>query len=584
MPSISRRMRFSLYALAIGIGAWLAALLSVHQAERRGQEENARRGMQQLGLYANNLQTLIARYRSLPAVLALDPQVREALGKPIDDATQAQLNVRLEAANDAAQSSVLELLDRNGMAVAASNWQLPSTYVGHNYAFRPYFQDSRDKGTGRFYAVGVTSGIAGYFLSQAVLDDNGRFIGSMVVKLESDRFEQEWQNSPDLLLASDARGVVFLANSPRWRYRLLQPLSMVARTELATTRQYDQQALTEITTRSLAELAPDSSLRRVEGPDGNSDYLWESLALPEENWTLHLLHPAAIAPADIRNAALTGIGLWLAFIFLGLFLQQRWLVTRLLRRNHAELEHLVEQRTEALRTAQDGLVQSAKLAALGHMSAALAEEINQPLTAQRMHLANLEGFLEQGRFEEARQALQPLDQQLARMTALMTHLNTFAQESPVGTNERLDLAQTVDQALLLMQPRLREGEVFCELSLARPAWVMGDPIRLEQVVLNLLRNALDAMLDKSLRQLQIELTAQAGDWHLCIDDTGGGIATENLPEVFNPFFTTKSAGTGLGLAVSYGIVQDAGGRLTVENRSSGARFTLILPIADEFDA
>lgn len=147
------------------------------QADRHALEESAKRGPEQLNLYANSLHTLIERYRALPAVLALDSELVNALSSPVTPQVQAELNLKLERINGAAQSSTLELLDSTGLAVAASNWNTSNSYVGHNYGFRPYFKQTRSQGAGSFYAVGVTSGIPGYFLSSAVLGPEGQFFG-----------------------------------------------------------------------------------------------------------------------------------------------------------------------------------------------------------------------------------------------------------------------------------------------------------------------------------------------------------------------------------------------------------------------
>ena len=258
-------------------------------------------------------------------------------------------------------------------------------------------------------------------------------------------------------------------------------------------------------------------------------------------------------------------------------------LTDLRQRNREELEELVEVRTRDLRTAQDGLVQSAKLAALGQMSAALAHEINQPLTAQRMQLATLRLLLDHGRIEDAYKALAPLEQMLTRMAALTGHLKTYARQSPSGLRERLDLASVVDQSLQLLEPRLKEEAVELSLHLVRPAWVRGDAIRLEQVLINLLRNALDAMHGKPRKHLEIRIKADQQLWHLTVSDSGGGINEAELGKVFDPFFTTKPVGEGLGLglAVSYAIVHELGGRLTASNHNDGALFTLTLPIAQD---
>ncbi|MDR2314906.1 MAG: sensor histidine kinase [Pseudomonas sp.] len=578
MPFSFRALRLGLITLLILLGTALSAGWAMDQAKRQAMEDDARRASQQLGLYANALHTLIDRYRALPAVLALDPELIAALRGPVNEQVQDALNRKLERINGAANSSTLELLDRTGLAIAASNWRLPSSYVGSNYGFRPYFKQTRSQGSGRFYAVGVTSGVPGYFLASAVNDEHGRFLGAMVVKLEFPELEREWRQGSDILLVSDARGITFIANQDGWRYRELQPLSGADRAELAETRQYDKQPLVPLQHQVLTRFAEYSTLSRVQGPQGSAEYLWESLPLEGDHWTLHLLRKPQVA-ADGRNAALGAAAVWLSLVFAALFVSQRLRLARLRQRSRLELKRQVEERTRELRTAQEGLVQSAKLAALGQMSAAMAHEINQPLTTQRMQLETLRLLLDHGRYDEARQALEPLEQMLTRMAALTSHLKTFARNSPVGLRERLDLATVVDQALHLLETRIRSDEVEVALYLARPAWVRGDAIRLEQVLINLLRNALDAMADKRYKRLEVRIEPDGELWRLSVLDSGGGIAEADLAKVFDPFFTTKPVGEGLGLglAISYGIVHEAGGQLLAENVPGGARLSLTLP-------
>ena len=578
MPSSFRALRLGLILFFILAGTLLTAGWAMHHAKRQSMVEDARRANEQLGLYATSLHTLIERYRALPAVLALDPELISALRGPVAGPVQDALNRKLERINGAANSSTLELLDRTGLAVAASNWRLPSSYVGSNYGFRPYFKQTRSQGSGRFYAVGVTSGVPGYFLSSAVQDEHGRFLGAMVVKLEFPELEREWRQGNDILLVSDARGIIFIANQDGWRYRQLKPLSSADHAELAATRQYDKQQLVPLQHQVLSRFDDNSNLMRVQRPEGSTEYLWESLPLEAEGWTLHLLRKPQVSD-DGRNAALAAAAVWLSLVFALLFISQRLRLARMRQRSREELKRLVEERTRDLRTAQEGLVQSAKLAALGQMSAALAHEINQPLTTQRMQLATLRLLLDNQRFDEARQALQPLEQMLTRMAALTGHLKTFARNSPSGLRERLDLATVVDQALQLLDARIRAEDVSVALYLARPAWVRGDAIRLEQVLINLLRNALDAMAEKSYKRLEVRIDAEQEHWRLSVLDSGGGIPAEHLGSVFDPFFTTKPVGEGLGLglAISYGIIHEAGSRLRVDNQPGGARFSFTLP-------
>ncbi|WP_256658083.1 ATP-binding protein [Pseudomonas sp. D(2018)] len=577
---ISRSLRIALLILLLLAGLFLAMHLAGRQAERQALRDEGEQAREQLTLYAGSLRTLIDRFRALPAVLALDPELRGTLAGPVDKHEQQLLNLKLEQMNRAAGSTTLELLNRDGLAVAASNWRLPTSFVGHNYGFRPYFAEARRHGSGRFYAVGVTSGIPGYFLASAVRSVDEVFIGAIVVKLEFPELEQEWGQRSDIILVSDARGVVFIANQPGWRYRELQPISAEGRAEMAITRQYDKQPLAPLIHTTRIDFGEGSRLVQVEGPNGRADYLWESLPLPSEGWTLHLLRTPQEAAGSARAASLAAGGAWLALFFLGLFLHQRWRLARIRQRSREELEQLVEQRTAALRTAQDGLIQAAKLAALGQMSTALAHEINQPLTALQMHLASLRLMLDSGQLEQARKALSRHDELLQRMAALTGHLKTYARKTPGGLRECLELGSVVDKSLQLLAPNLRDARVQISQELNTPAWVSGDAIRLEQVLVNLLRNALDAVAGKPDPRLWITLRREDGHWLLEVADNGGGIAEADLPRVFDPFFTTKPAGAGLGigLAVSYAIVHELGGTLSATNQGEGALFSLRLPV------
>ncbi|WP_070884775.1 ATP-binding protein [Pseudomonas argentinensis] len=578
----SRPLRIALLTALLLAGLCLSAYLAERQAERQRLAEASSQAQEQLAAYAGTLQTLIDRYRALPAVLALDPELVEALQSPLTPVLQHRLNLKLEAINAAAHSSTLQVMNADGLGVAASNWRLPTSYVGHDYSFRPYFSEAREHDTGRFYAVGVTSGIPGYFLSHAVRDGRGRFLGTVVVKLEFPGIEQAWSQSPHVLLVSDRQGITFIANRPAWRYRELQPISAAVRETLAATRQYDRKPLAPLRYQQRQSLADDGRLVRVSDRELAGDYLWETRELASEDWTLHLLLDTRSLAGSSYTAALAAGGAWLALFLLGLVLHQRWRIARLRQRTADELQALVEQRTAALRTAQDGLVQAAKLAALGQMSAALAHEINQPLTALQVHLGTLRMILADGELEEARQSLVRHEELLQRMAALAGHLKTYARKSPGGLRETLELGAVLDKALQLLEPRLRDVEVTIQRTPEQPAWVAGDAIRLEQVLVNLIRNALDAMQHHPAPHLIIELLLADGHWLLHIDDIGSGIAAEALPHLFDPFFTTKPVGDGLGLglAVSYAIVRELDGDLRAANRpEGGARFTLRLPAA-----
>jgi two-component system C4-dicarboxylate transport sensor histidine kinase DctB len=576
----TRSLRLVLLIAALLTGLCLCVYFAERQAQRRNLEDAALQAREQLAAYAGSLQTLIDRYRALPAVLALDSELRTALQGPLNPQLQHRLNLKLEAINAAANSSALELLDATGQAIAASNWRLPTSYVGHNYGFRPYFSEARLNNSGRFYAVGVISGIPGYFLSHAVRDDNGHFLGALVVKLEFPGLEQTLEQSPHVLLVSDGNGISFIANRPAWRYRELQAIPRSTRAKLAATRQYDKKPLVPLAYLPLQALGATGQLVRVDSASLEGIYLWESLALNSEGWSLHLLRHADGLLADTLTARLAAGGLWLALCLLVLVLQQRWRIARLRQRTRTELQALVEQRTADLHTAQQGLIQAAKLAALGQMSAALAHEINQPLTALQLHLSSLRMMLAEGALAEAQQSLHRHEELLQRMAALASHLKTYARNSPAGLGERLELGAVLDKALQLLHTQLHGVAVHIRRTPQLPAWVSGDAIRLEQVLVNLLRNALDAMHAQPAPQLQIDLRLQDDCWSLSITDNGAGIASDALHQLFDPFFTTKPVGEGLGLglSISAAIVRELDGQLLAATPSQGgACFTLRLP-------
>ncbi|MFI8610346.1 ATP-binding protein [Pseudomonas sp. NPDC077649] len=580
MPQ-QHRYRVAFTVLAILAGLLLSVWLGGRHAEQRAWAERSVEARGQLQLYAQSIRTLVERFSSVPEVLALDSDIKSLLRAPQDRQLRHALNQRLERLNAAAGSTVLYLLDARGETLVASNWRDWSSFVGNNYAFRPYFQDAlRDEGA-RYFAVGVTTGIPGYFLSHVVRDDDGSLLGVLVVKLELEELQREWVGQPGVLLVADSYQVVILSNKPAWRFRALQALDEQARAELVEVRKYAEQALQPLAQEVHRRIDEDAQWVRVDGPDGSRDYLWQRLAMPEEGWTLHLLgEPSGLADS-VRSYRLAAAGVWMTLAFLLLFLAQRRKNQRLQAGIRERLEREVELRTAELRQAQDGLVHAAKMAALGQMSAALAHEINQPLTALQMQLGSLRLLLDSGRPEAVREGLQRIDGLLQRMAALTGHLKTFARKTPAGLSERLCLGGVLEQALQLLAPRMRSEQVELRTRVDDEAEVLGDAIRLEQVLLNLLHNALDAMADSEARILEVRIARDGDACLLSVEDSGGGIAEETLGRVFEPFFTTKPVGQGLGLglAVSYGIVRELGGVLQAGNGERGARFTLSLPAA-----
>jgi len=366
MRSNRPRLRRLLLTVLIACGGLaLVAGLGYREGSRRALDAQSAQAAQQLDLQAQALNQRIERYRALPQVLALDPDLRAAVAAPVDTAAQARLNQRLEEANRTTRASTLTLIDARGTAIAASNWRDAGSNVGEDYAFRPYVQQALREGRGRFYGIGVTTAVPGYFLSEALRDDAGRAVGVIVIKIELAAIERTWPDDGDLVLASDAHDVVFLASRAPWRYRVLAPLDADARQELVATRQYEGEQLRAYAGQVLRNAGAHGAVVRVDMPAMPGQWLWQRAPVADTDWTLHLLHDAApIAAAGREWATIAGVS-WAALVFLFLFLQQRVRLGALRRRSRDELETLVRHHAEELRSARDGLVAAAQEADTG---------------------------------------------------------------------------------------------------------------------------------------------------------------------------------------------------------------------------
>ena len=365
MLQARRHRRTLLTLLSILGGALVAMALAYHWAGARALRGETTQLDRQLDLHAQALQQRIDRYRTLPQVLAQAPELREALAAPVDAAHRDALNRRLEAANSVTRSSTLTLIDRQGIAVAASNWRESTSNVGEDYNFRPYVKQALREGSGQFYGIGLTTGEPGYFLSQSITDDHGDITGLVVIKIELDALEREWLQPPDTVLASDAHGVIFLASRDGWRYRTLNTLADTEQRELDATRQYARQPLHPLRWTELPTPGEGARRVRLDDPGLPGTLLWRSAALPEEGWQLHLLHDASAINSAGRTAAIAAAGAWLALSFLALFMRQRRRTTLLQRRSRAELEAVLQQHARELRTARDGIVEAARQADTG---------------------------------------------------------------------------------------------------------------------------------------------------------------------------------------------------------------------------
>jgi two-component system C4-dicarboxylate transport sensor histidine kinase DctB len=484
---------------------------------------------QRTTFYAQNLRSTLARYESLPRLAALEHVLHVALQAPRqqpDAALRGAANAYLKQVQNAADLTAVYLMDATGQTLAASNWDLPSSFIGQNYAFRPYFEDAMREGLGRFYGVGNTTGETGYFLAAPVREGSPdhRPIGAVAVKINLDSFEATLSRSGDTVLLVDRHGVIFLSSVPEWKYRTLGTLSVEQRAALDATRQYAPHTLTPLDAQGesvpvSADHAPQTV--RVALP-GKSVSTLRAQYRPVGllGWQVAVL----IDPRDEQRTALVAgasaaFAMALAFaVLVALRLRTRRREEQrrardALREVQRDLEARIAQRTaeltsanaalagkvEALDAAQrilretrDAAVQAGKLAVLGQMAAGITHELNQPLTALTTLSDNANQLAERGRIDEVRSNLTHISRLAERMGRIVSHIKAFSRKGDAA-RAAVSVDEAIRQALMLVESRRRQvGVTVVAAPVPADLAVWANAVRLEQVLVNLIRNAIDA--------------------------------------------------------------------------------------------
>lgn len=541
-----------------------------------------REANERLALIASTFDATVARYRYLPAVLSLADPIRELYRDPHDASAIAAANRYLKSLNQGARSAELYVLDSTGLALAASNFDQDSSFVGHNYAFRAYFVDAMRAGEGHYYAVGATTGQPGYFLSHRIMEGD-KTLGVAVVKIDLTALEADWARAGDLVAMEDENGVIFLASREDWKYRPLLPVPAARLAELNAVQQFGQAI------DPAPVFVPRGDRQRIQighaRGRGNAELGEYALQVHprDQGWKLLLFSDVVDARRNAATVAIAGVFALIASLLILLVAYQRRQAVRAKLEAHDVLERRVAERTEELRRTLENLVQSAKLASLGQALAGVAHEINQPLAALITYVASSRVLLRRNEVDRAAANLDLMSSIAERMMALIDHLRMFARKE-TGTRSAVELAPVVDNAVRLLRYRIDNEHVeVVRAAPAEPLHGLANPIRLEQVVVNLLSNAIDAMRDRERRVLTVRLGRRDDSAVIEVNDTGAGIASEHIKSLFDPFFTTKEIGEGLGLglSISYGIVREFGGDILVDSAPGrGSTFKVVIPVMD----
>ena len=566
--------------LGLGGVAWLAHDMALQHALLRMQEEAAR----QLDVEAARLDGQILRLDYLPPLLETSPDVMRLLDAPTDPALRDSVNRYLESLNAIAGSDTLYVLDLAGTGLAAADFARPSTPIGRDLSYRPYLRDALEKGRGAFYGVGITSARAGYYISYA-LKKNGSTRGVSTVKVDLQPVEAEWRSLPGEMLLFDEHGIVILTSHDAWRYRPRVALSDAERLEAARAHRYGDAGLVPLDWREIGRIDARASQVSLEG----RSYLASDQVLNRGRWRLVLLHDEQPAETVARWSSASAVLAAVAIVLAGYVaaLRRRGIRQRLANREalqaaYESLEAKVQERTAELRAAQAELVHAEKLAALGQMSAGLVHEFNQPLAAMRTLSDNAVVLLERERHGEARDNLVRIGPLVERIARLTNQLRGFAYKSQASFGV-VRVRDVVDRSLALLSERTRKLTVEVVVRVEPDALELeAEPTRLEQVFINLIGNALDALEGAERRKIEVVATPWHGGRCIVVRNSGPPIPPDILPRLFEPFVTSKppGKGLGLGLTISAHIVREFGGRLRARNLSpSGVEFSMDFPSA-----
>jgi PAS domain S-box-containing protein len=697
--------------LIAAAGALILIAVSGNLAEQHELQSKTDALRQAAEANALGLRGLVEKHNFLPHAAARHPDVQNLLRAPRDAALQARVNDYFADLQATTGAAALYLIDRTGLTLAASNWNLPSSFVGQSYRQRPYFEDAIQGRRGFFYGLGLTTGQSGLFIAEPVRVQ-GDILGVAVVKISLEPLQATWMRGADPVVLRDSRGIVFLSTVPDWLFHSIRPVSALDARWVAEHGQYgSRQRFDPLPWRLEAQRGTPGFVLRTAVQERRMKLLALDTPLPELGWTLTVTTDMKEV-TQARQAALALSALAVALLLLGV-LYWRLREKRFLEQRSArlELERRVEERTRDLEEAhafrkamedsllvgmrardpegkiiyvnpalcamvgyraeellgrrppypywhpddlekqaresddalqgratphgfesrlrhRDGhdvitmvytaplvdaqgvrrgwmssvvditaqkqaearqrdqelrLQRSARLASVGEMASTLAHELNQPLMALSNFAVAAQALAAQGSSEMLPGALEEIVEQSKRASEIVKRVRAFINPQRAHY-EILTMESVITHAETLLKPELQRDGVTLKLLLAGAgAPVRGDRVLLEQVLVNLIHNALHAMQDQSLpspRRRSIELSTRRVEQGLRITvaDHGPGIPADQLEQVFAPFFTTKADGLGLGLNICRTIVEAHGGFMTVENPpGGGAAFSFTLP-------
>ncbi len=559
---------------------------------------------QALSRAGHELTLNIHRYEFIPYALSLDETVRHFLSQQNDGGLQAEVVRKISSIQNKVGALSVFITNADGKIIAASQQDL----TGHDVQFRPYFVNSISTTTEHFFGIGTTGSVPGYYQANAVISQ-GKKLGVVVVKIDIEALANSKSNYLNKMFLLDNNNIIVSSSDESMLFRSLGPLSAQQIAAAEKTHQYNNKIIPPLTDYRRQKIAADSYHVRFKG----RDYIQINQYLPQLNLTLAQLSPVdSVYSSAAMMVALTGVTLAIIFTVISLFIQRQH-ITRLkldnqqaLESAYSHLEELVRERSQQLEiqnaslarevqerilsvqkmeTMQQELIRTEKLAVIGQLSAGIAHEINQPLSAISVLSANSVRFLEQGQTDILKSNLKRIVDLVSFIGRISQQLRSFSRNSDDLT-QAVAVAASIDNALILLTHRINQQQIrFERQSPAEELCCLCNPTRLEQVLVNLISNSIEAIgSQRTDGCIKVRWSREGDQAQITVEDNGPGMAPDIINHIFEPFFTTRTRnGLGLGLAISADIVHSYGGTLQAENLGSGACFTLRLPLASQDD-
>jgi len=418
----------------------------------------------------------------------------------------------------------------------------------------------------------------GFFYSRQI-EYEGEFLGVILIEVDLQQFEQAWVENGETVIITDSEGVIILSTEPSWK-GLTEEQAFETKTPENTLK------------RAYNTTAQWTNLKEVDTYPNTKATIRSNGDIPLLNWNISSFTNYSSVREKVNTILAFEILILLFLVVFSLYLLNRKNIIRLnlfeeetfqLKELNKRLTEEIKQRKRVeknLLAVEQTLEQHSKLAALGEMSAAISHELNQPLAAMKTYLAGASLLLKRNRPNETVTALMRIDDLIQRMGKITKQLKSFARKN-TESFVPLNFNEAFLSAIAIMEPQLKQTNVKLETFIEpEPIIIMADQQRLEQVIINLLRNALDAVMEIEQPEIKISLNKDTLAI-FSIRDNGHGI--NNLETIFEPFQTTKDLGKGLGLglAISSNIISEFGGTLQGKNLSSnGAEFKITLPLFD----